>query len=430
MKRACRLLTVLPWLLLALISWQPSVLAAPIPGLEPAKSWDLDGYIKYMGSLTSPDSASNSLDHLLHQRLNFEYRFDRQLSVNVSMRNRVFYGDMADIPGYGDAIGEDSGYWDLTSTWLDSGGLVGNTQFDRAYLDWKPNEFDGGNWQVRAGRFRVNWAMSTLWNPNDIFNAYSIYDIDYEERSGVDALLVSRKLGFASALDFVYNPNSESELSSYAMRYLSNYQGWDLQGLIGKSGFDHVIGAGFAGELFGAGFRGEFSYFDPQYERWPIEIIVVDTEGTSSPVSMNMLVRQRLVPQTLSSTSVSTLEMDYSFSSARNWMVRGSMLHISNPTESDSALLYLNLPLTARTLSFSQWTSYLDVSFDISELNRVTFSSSYYDDGSYFVGASTSHSLANNWSLLLVLQRFDGSSSSLFGQTPSSLGSVQLKWSF
>ena len=416
--------------------------ALPIPGLEPAKSWDLDGYIKYMGTYTSPDGSSGISDHLLHQRFNFEYRFDSELRINVSMRNRLFYGDSAEVPGYGDLIGSDPGFWDMSTTWLDNNGWVGNTQFDRAYIDWHPSEFAGGDWQARVGRFRINWAMSTLWNPNDIFNAYSIYDVDYEERSGADAVLISRNLGFASSLDFVYNPNQDRKLTSYAMRYLSNYASWDLQFLIGKSGFDHVVGAGFAGDISGAGFRGEFSYFDPQYDYWPVEDVaaynataifsslnipsanasIINTSGVFNGFSAES---QRLV-----ATSVSTVEMDYSFTGPRSWMVRGSVLHISNPTESDSALLYLNLPLTARTLSFTSWTGYLELGFDVSPLSRITISSSFYDDGSYFIGANMSYSLANEWSLLMVAQRFDGSSGSLFGVTPSTLGYMQLKWSF
>ncbi len=418
---------------LMLVLFHSLAFAAPIPGLEPAKSWDLDGYVKYMGTLSYPDSSADSVDHLLHQRFNFEYRFDNELRFNVSMRNRVFYGDSAKIPGYGDLIGLDPGYWDMSTTWLDKNGWVGNTQFDRVYIDWKPSEFAGGDWQARVGRFRINWAMSRPWKPNDIFSPYSIYDFDYEERSGADAVLVSRKLGFATSLDSVYNPNQDGKLTSYAARYLTNYNSWDMQFLIGKSGFDRVIGAGFAGDIAGAGFRGEVSYFDPQYDYWPIEAPA--PYGTSANISsaINPLVNSAsLSPraQRLEASSVATLEMDYSFTGAKNWMVRGSVLHISEPTEPDSALLYLNLPLTARTLSFTNWTSYLEVGFDISPLSRFTVRGSFYDDGSYFYGANMSYSLANDWSMLMVLQRFDGSSSSLFGQSPSTLGFMQFKWSF
>ncbi|WP_299787554.1 hypothetical protein [uncultured Shewanella sp.] len=420
---------------LFLAAWSMGrVLAAPIPGLEPASNWELDGYVKYLGTGTFPDTGADLGDHLLHQRFNFEYRFDSALRFNVGMRNRLLYGDTPKTPGYGDLIGGDPGFWDMSSTWLDRDGWVGNTQFDRAYADWTA----GNGWQLRVGRFRINWAMTTLWNPNDIFNAYSIYDFDYEERAGADSVLLSKKLGFASALDFVYNPNQDSDLNSYAARYLLNHDGWDMQLLLGKSGFDRITGAGFAGDIYGAGFRGEFTYFDPVFDYWPrvdevgngISRLSTELFGMAQFMPLSPMSTPPPIADELETTTVATLEADYSFSGKRNYLIRGSVLHISNPTESDSALLYLNLPLTARTLSFSDWTYYFDVGFDISSLSRLTLTSSYYRDGSYFIGANGSYSLADDWQLLLVIQRFDGSSDSLFGKTAATLGFLQLKWSF
>ncbi|MGF1679968.1 hypothetical protein [Photobacterium minamisatsumaniensis] len=372
---------------------------AQIPGLAPEKAWDLNGYVKYMATATVPDGESSGVDNLIHQRFNFEYRFNDQLRFNAGMRNRLLFGDTAELDGYGELIEFDNGYMDLSKNWLDKKGVVGNSQFDRLYLDWRNDD-----WQLRGGRFRINWAMSTLWNPNDIFNSYSIYDFDYEERPGSDAVMGSRKLGFASSVDVVYNPNSDSDLTSYAGRYLFNHQGWDYQLLLGKARLDHVIGAGFAGDIKGAGLRGEWSWFEPTQDSWQDE--------------------------DLESSSVATVEVDYSFGGRRNWMARASVLHISNPQDPANAVAFLNLPLSARTLSFTNWTGYADASFDISPLSRLTFSATYYDDGSFFVGASNSYSLADDWQLLGVIQRFDGSSNSLFGDSASTLVFGQLRWSF
>ncbi|WP_261396661.1 hypothetical protein [Photobacterium rosenbergii] len=372
---------------------------AQIPGLEPEKNWDLNGYVKYMATGTLPDSGSNGLDHLIHQRFNFEYRFNEQLRFNAGMRNRLLFGDTAEIPGYGELVAIDTGYMDLSKNWLDKKGVVGNSQFDRLYVNWQRDD-----WQVRGGRFRINWAMATLWNPNDIFNSYSIYDFDYEERAGSDAVMVSRKLGFASSVDVVVNPNSDSDLNSYAGRYLFNHKGWDYQVLAGKSLLDNVIGAGFAGDVQGAGLRGEFTWFEPTKDQWRGE--------------------------ELEHTAVATLETDYSFGGQRNWMARGAVLYISNPQGPQNAIAFLNLPLTARTLSFTRWTAYADASLDVTPLSRLTLSASYYDDGSYFIGASNSYSLADDWQLLGVIQRFDGSGNSLFGETASTLLFAQIRWNF
>lgn len=393
MKRICRLICLL------IVVWNMGTAQAQIPGLEPEQDWDLTGYVKYMATGNFPDQQSNGLDHLIHQRFNLEYRVTPDFRLNAGMRNRLLWGDTAETPEFGRLVEQDLGYFDLSTNWLDKNGIVGNSQFDRLYVNW-----DKDDWQLRGGRFRINWAMTALWNPNDIFNSYSIYDFDYEERSGTDALMVSRKLDFASSAEVVYSPSEDNKLESYAARYLFNYQGWDIQFIAGKANLDRVIGAGFAGDIKGAGFRGEITWFSPTRDEWRGE--------------------------PLDSTSVSTLELDYSFGGRRNWMARASVMYISEPLAPDNALLFLNLPLTARTLSFTEWSWYTDAGFDITPLSRLTFSGTYYNDDSFFLGASNTYSLADDWQLLAVLQRFDGSNESLFGQTASTLLFMQVRWSF
>ncbi|WP_218645331.1 hypothetical protein [Shewanella sp. Scap07] len=414
--------------LAGLLVMSAKAVASDIPGMAPAAPWDLSGYIHYSVSSNNPNGTSSLVDHLLHQRFNFEYRFDSDLRLNVGMRNRLHYGDSPEIPGFAQVIEADSGYMDLSHNWLDSGSWLGNSQFDRLNLSWDMNQ----DWQLKLGRFRVNWAMSTLWNPNDIFNAYSIYDVDYAERRGSDAVQLSRQLGFASSIDAVYSINDDDgldrNLDSYALRYLTNANGWDLQVLAGKSLTDYVLGAGFAGDIAGAGLRAEWSYFDPVDETWPVASHL-NHSNNNKPSSPSSLATD-IANQSLPSSHVATIEADYSFASQRNYLVRTSLLYISNPIDADSALAYLNLPLNARTLSFANWTYYVDVSADISDLSRLTLSSSYYDDGSYFVGASQSYSLSDDWQVQFILQRFDGSGASLFGQTPSTLSYLQFNWSF
>ncbi|MGR5489279.1 hypothetical protein ACPV5F_25870, partial [Vibrio alfacsensis] len=76
------------------------------------------------------------------------------------------------------------------------------------------------------------------------------------------------------------------------------------------------------------------------------------------------------------------------FGGRRNWIGRASVLYISEPQQAIDAAVYLTLPLTARTLSFTKFTGYADLGFDITPLSRITMSGSYYQDGSFFVGLS------------------------------------------
>ncbi|KJY79768.1 hypothetical protein [Vibrio nigripulchritudo] len=375
--------------------------AAQVPGLAPESNWDLGGYAKYMATVNVPDSGSdNVVDHLVHQRFNFEYRFNSQWRANVSMRNRLLWGDsVSRAPNYADLIGKDSGYIDLTTNWLEKGKVIGTTQFDRAYVNWNQD-----SWYARVGRFRVNWAMTTLWNPNDIYNTYSIYDFDYEEKGGTDAILIGKNLGFASGVDIVFSPGKSDESNSYSIRYLGNESGWDYQVMAGKSKTDRVIGAGFAGDVKGAGLKGEISYFKPDEN----QIIKIE----------------------LKNSVIASLESDYSFGGTQNWLGRIAALYISQPQEVDNAIKFLNMPLTARTMSFSRFTGYADLGFDVSPLLRATLSSTIYSDGSIFYGGNASYSLSDNTQLIGVIQRFDGRSNSVFGKSPGTAFYAQVKWSF
>lgn len=372
---------------------------AQIPGMAAQKNYDFGGYIKYMASANLVESDKDYYDHLIHQRLNFEYRFEQGFRVNLSMRNRLLWGDSVELPAYRSIIGSDTGYWDLTTNWLEGDSVIGTSQFDRAYVQWSDTD-----WQLRAGRARINWSMNTIWNPNDVFNAYSIYDFDYEERGGTDAVSVTRKLNFASSVDLVFSPNESRDLTSYAARYLYNYRGWDMQVIGGKSYLDRVLGGGIAGDLFGAGLRAEMSRFEPTKERW------------------NDVV--------LTSNTVASIESDYSFASQRNWVGRLAYLYISEPQSAESAAKYLKLPLSAKTLSFTQNTYYADLGFDISPLWRATFSTVYYQDHSYYLAINSQYSVSDNVQLIGVIQMFDGRKDSLFGETPATLLFGQVKWSF
>ncbi|CAE6934009.1 hypothetical protein [Vibrio sp. B1FLJ16] len=380
---------------LALVSAQA---IGAVPGLEAEKSWDLDGYVKYMATYSIPEKQSNTLDHLIHNRFNFEYRFSPSWHINIGIRNRALWGDALDIEQYPQLVALDNGYFDISKNWREDGVIL-NTQIDRLYISWQQDD-----WRGLLGRFRVNWSMNTIWNPNDIYNAYSIYDFDYEERAGTDAVMASKTLDFASGIDLVFAPAKKPAKNSLSLRYFANKSGWDYQVIAGRSKRDFVLGAGFATDIYEAGIRGELSWFDP-----------IDSQFVSDNTERTM---------------VGSLEADYSFGGSRSWLGRVAWLYISEPQKALSALAYLNLPLDAKTLSFTQHTLYTDMSFDLTSLNRFTASISYYDDGSFFSGLSNSYSLATDWQLLTVLQSFNGTSDSLFGETPAVLLYANIRYSF
>ena len=393
MKRAAQRIVVLLCIVLA-----PGVYAQ-VPGIESEHPYSFGGYVKVLTQAGIPDTGGTTWDHFTHLRLNFEYRWSEALSFNAGMRNRLFWGDSLDVPGFGELLAEDPGYVDLSSNWLEGDDALGNTTFDRFHLNWQHRA-----WEMRVGRQRINWGMATLWNPNDLFNVYSIFDFDYEERPGTDAVLISHSPGYASRAEAVWEFGDDWDEVSLAGRYRFNLPGLDIQILGGKKKTDLVLGAGFSGSLWGAGISGEVSHFDPYKHK---------CDGIEQEPS-----------------TVSTLETDYHLSGRGNLAWKVSILHTSNPQDPGNMLVYLNQPLTAKTISFSRWTGYGETAFDITALSRQTFGVAVYDDESWYVIATNIYSLADDWQLMLVWQHYDGPSGSFFGEDPSDILSGSLRWSF
>lgn len=373
---------------------------AEIPGLAPETNWDLHGYINYRLNGYFVEDEDNYLEQALQQRFNYEYRYSPELWFNAGLRNRLIYSDAVDTPDYAHWVGHDSGSMDLSVNWLEDDKVVANSQFDRMYFSWKQDD-----WLVRVGRFRINWGMTTIWNPNDIFNTYSVYDTDYIERAGTDGFLIGKKMGVASGFELVFSPVGKEDRRSrcYAGRYFFNYESWDMQLIAGKIEQDNVVGFGFAGAVNDAGVRGETSIFEP-----------IGDERT----------RQ------FDRAAISSLEMDYSFNSQRNWIIRGGILHLSSTHTPDSSVTYLTQQVSVRTLSFTEFTGYAEVGFDLTALNRSTLSTMYYQDESIYLCYSNVYSLTDNWQLTTSVQHFNGSHSSLFGITPTTSIYTMIQWNW
>ena len=400
---------------------------AQIPGMETKSDWQVGGYVKYMLTSSKPDGQSHFEDHLLHQRLNIRYQATSALDFHLGMRNRLFSGEQSQAPDFADRLSEDLGYWDLNKSGSYGSNKVLSSNIDRAYLQWRVKD-----WHIKAGRFRVNWSMNSIWNPNDIFNSYCLYDFDYEERSGRDGINLTYQLGFASELNFTYSlreqntTTGKSQAQDYGIRYLNHTKGWDWQLIAGKSLQDNILAAGFAGQVYGAGVKGEISWFDPEHQTAQQELWGGILTNMPSSISQ----ANSILNSESKASYVASLEADYSIKSERNWFISLASLYTSSPTNTSTSQNPLNAPQSARELSFTTWTHYASISLDINSLNRLVLVGIYYQDGSYFTSASLNTSLADNWQLLSQLQHFDGKPDSQFGRQALSQLFLQLRWSF
>ena len=159
-----------------------------------------NGYIKDMQTVYIHNIDQDWMtNNLIHNRLNFKWNISNSFTFCLEERNRFYWGDLTGIsPQYKDFIAIDNGIVNMSWNIFEGKSYVLNTTIDRLWLDYTRNNF-----QVTLGRQRINWSQTYVWNPNDIFNTYSYFDFDYEEKPGSDAL----------RLQYFTSPSSKAEIA-------------------------------------------------------------------------------------------------------------------------------------------------------------------------------------------------------------------------
>lgn len=375
-----------------------AVPADTVAALAATPKLTLKGYVKLLNTVAiPPGSGAWTYDNLIHNRLNFRWYASEHLTVAVEGRTRFFYGQsLQNNPGFADQATTAPGYTTLGGRLIERRSFLLHAVADRAYVDWTR-----GKWQVTAGKQRVNWAKSYVWNPNDIFNAYSFFDFDYEERPGTDAVAVRYFTGALSSVEVVAGAERGSGQTTVAGLYKFSYGSYDFQLLAGKRQHDLVVGGGWAGQLRAAGFKGEVTYFQP-YRR-----LSDDPSHTGALLA--------------------DVSLDYTLPNTLNF--RLETLYNSHPV-GGNALTYFAQPVTARTLINNHFSAFGAVGYDITPLFMVNLNALWNtDDHSYFLNPTATVSLTDNVELLLAAQVFAGRSGSLYDGL-GSYGFTRLKWSF
>lgn len=374
---------------------------------EKKSNYSFRGYIKDLRTISFRDLDTVTVDNLIHNRLNFKYYFSDKLTFALENRNRIFYGESVKAnPLYGDLFKDDGGIIDLSFVPLDKGSVVLHSVIDRLWINYSHKKFD-----LRIGRQRINWGVNLVWNPNDIFNAYSFVDFDYEERPGSDALRFQYYLNDNSSFEYVFQAGNDFKNYSNAIMFKTNKWNYDFQFFTGYqekefTNDDLIFGAGWAGNLRNAGFKGEASYF-----------------ATISTLTAT--------PDNILSLSVS---LDYAF--ANSLYVNGSFLYNTTPVypasgQPEGILAFYSTELSAKNLMPSEYNLFLQSSFPISPIVSTSLSAIYgIDLDLLFLNPVVGISIANNWDLSLVGQViFAPSANSGFSNQGNGLF-IRTKWSF
>ncbi len=367
----------------------------PVSSQESPKPLVLNGYVTTLQSVMF-DSLSGTFlnENLLHNRLNFKGYFGNRLTLSAEIRNRLFTGDMVRLGSFYTAmIGADDGWFDMSWNVVEKQSFLFNTTVDRLWID-----FHSGIFQLTAGRQRINWGQAFVWNPNDLFNAYSFFDFDYAERPGSDAIRFQVFPSPSAAAELAVKVNSEEEVTVAGL-YRFNRRGYDIQFLAGiVDGSDIVIGTGWSGAIGSLSFRGEASWFDP-YRDFP---------GKESTV-------------------MATAGMDKIFKD--NSMAQLQILVCNEPIELNDFNNFYTGSLSAKDLAFSRFSAFGQFTWSITPLLNMTVSAMWFPDlEGFFAGPSLDYSLAENLDFSLLWQHFDA----LMGGSHSriNLGFLRLKYSY
>ena len=371
---------------------------------EKKPSWwkdrvQISGFVKYMNTASIANLDSMITDNLIHNRLRLKVNITNKMTGIVEMRNRLFYGEATSLnPNLGSLLDDDSGQVDLSFVPLNKKDLVFHSILDRAYL-----KYSAEKWELRMGRQRINWGVNLAWNPNDLFNAYSLIDFDYQERPGADAIRFQYFTGDLSSLELAARPGRSLDSSVIAAMWKFNKWQYDFQLIAANYYKDFTIGAAWAGNIKTAGFKTELSYFHPKNN-------FKDTSG---------------------SLSLST-SIDYSFKNGL--YLNGSLLlntsGISDPLNASSLFQTFIGDITAKSLMPSKLTYFGQISGAFSPKLNGSMTLFYMQGINMLLCMpSVVYGIEDNWELMLTAQAAFGSLNNTF----QSMGSgvyLRLMYSF
>jgi len=359
------------------------------------------GYVQYEHRVSIDKQEYHlTTGNVVQNRVDLKWYPHNAITGALSIRSRFIYGPLIEqlqVLGYAEVLDTDRGAFDASWLIRDNASAILTSMLDRVYID-----FSKGNLQVRLGRHRINWGKNLIWNPNDIFNVYSVFETSYPERPGTDALLIRYYTGVASNLDAVVSVSDKGDSVGGAVLWNMNQWGWDMQLIGGYKGEDVILGGGFSGQLKGAALRGEGTFFQPD---------------TSSDLTDGVF--------------VGSISSDYVFSF--QLYVHGSMLYKSNGNRKKTtaaATLDPFASISAKNLTQSRLNLFFQTQYPVTPLFSVDLSVilNPYDGSAVFMPRSDL-SLTENLELYLQGQLFTGEVGDEYGMNEN-LVYGSLRWSF
>ena len=357
----------------------------------PLLAQELSGYVSAMPSLAALHPGDEVWwQTLAHNRLTFGWQMADTLRADVGMRNRFLAGSEAWVEPQ--SIRHDGGWVHLSWNWAQGRRVVGNTSFDRLSLTFEKNQ-----WKLQAGRQRINWGHTFVWNPNNIFNTHSFFDFDYPERPGADALRLTCFHDETSSSELALSFNDDNKATA-ALLHRWNWDKMDFQLMAGTfHQSDFVLGGAWTGDFKGLNIRSEFSYFLPLHPG--------DSLGKMAAVSLGV---------------------DYMFANALQLLAEVLFNNATGALSANGPLGLYSAPLSAKALSLSRWNVFAQALGPLTPRLNASVSAMYMPDiKSWYTGFSLEHSLSDNVEFSFHAQLFAAAAN-----MRALLGFARLKYSF
>lgn len=359
-----------------------------------AKKWEVRGYVKDLQTLQMDKNFDNLITgNLIHNRFNVRWNPNSKITAAVEFRNRFYWGEQVRLtPGFASMLRNPNEAVNLSILWISNTSMAFQTTIDRMWLEYRSD-----NWNIRAGRQRLNWGMCTFWNPNDIFNTYNFLDFDYEERPGRDALRFVYKFGNMSNLEVSAAAADNVNKSVAAMKYFTNKWNYDFQFSGGVFHEKVSFGTGWSGSIGKAGFKGELQYFSPHRD-------------TTAQINV-------------------ALESDYVL--GKGWYLNaGFLFNSAGITKPVSDWNQVSFVLSPQHLMPTKWNPAITVSKTITPLLSFNFAAIYSPGTNIMIALpSLKYNIATNIDFDLIGQSFFAQQNDRF-ETVVHRIYLRLKWSF
>jgi hypothetical protein len=360
---------------------------------DDSSKFNFSGYISvmpslfWMGNSTSAGTDSALWQTVLHNRLNLKWFPSEHFSSALELRNQIQGGDFIIMADPSSGFKKENYYLPLTYYQSMGDQFLLSLSIDRLWFQYTNKRLE-----IKAGRQRINWGQTFVWNPNDLFNSYNFFDFDYPERPGADAIRLQYYTSSVSSLDIAMKIDSSGDISGAGL-YRFNKWNTDFQllgGIVNQTNpkreldtivrIDHdlVGGLGFSGGISSLSLRGELSYFYSLKE---------------NADSTNLLL-----------LSIAT---DYSFSNQLYLMFE--FLYNNNilAPEGSSIVGFNKGNQGVKTLTYTKYNFFGQVSYPISPLLNSSIGGMFFTDDNmkgFYAGPTIDLSLGNNLTLSGIYQ--------------------------